>query len=266
MDIASDGQNVEDVIDVVNKNLIKELELYLPAESKILDIVKYGDNPLFIARILEKDYSNSKYLQNIINTHNSEATAWLVIYAIRLSDRLKDSDNVKKYYDIMFKKFPNSKQAMFAHNQFGKDKRIVVGKQIPDFKFANLDNPSDTITPGALKGKYVLFDIWGTWCGSCLMEMKYLDSAYKTFKDKNFIIYSHAVDNGVKVVQNFRKNKWSMPWLHSLADGAWDSEQVKLFEVVGVPKTFLVDPDGKIIETEKLRQENLLETLGKYLR
>jgi len=29
-----------------------------------------------------------------------------------------------------------------------------------------------------------------------------------------------------------------MPWLHSLAEGAWDSEAVKLFEVVGVPKHF----------------------------
>ena len=266
MDIASDGINVEDIKDVIRKDLVKELKSYLPVDSKFLDKPKYNDNPLFISRILEKDYYKSDYLNKIIETHNTDGTAWLVLYAIRYSDRLKDTINVNKYYKLIMNKFPDSKQARYAKNELGKDIHIAVGKQIPDFKFANLDNPSDTIKPASLKGKYVLFDIWGTWCGPCLMEMKYLDSAYKTFKDKNFIIYSHAVDKGPKVVQNFRKNKWPMPWLHSLAEGGWDSEQVKLFEVVGVPKTFLVDPDGKIVETEKLRQDNLLETLGKYLK
>ncbi|MBI5324549.1 MAG: TlpA family protein disulfide reductase [Ignavibacteriae bacterium] len=266
IDIASDGMNVENASDVIDKNLILELKAYMPPESDFLDKPRYGSFPLYISRILEKDYTNSEYLQKIIDLHNAESTAWMVLYVIRYSDRLKDSAGIKKFYDIMDNKFSNTKQATYAHNEFSKDKRIVVGKQIPEFKFANLDNPKDTITPSKLKGKYVLFDIWGTWCGPCLMEMKYLDSAYKTFKDKNFTIYSHAVDNGSKVVQNFRKNKWPMPWLHSLADGAWDSEQVKLFEVVGVPKTFLVDPDGKIIETDKLRQEKLIETLSKYLK
>ena len=264
--IASDGVNVENVMDIVNIDLIKELKSYLPPETDFLDKPRYGAYPLYITIILEKDFSNSLYLKKIIDLHHSESTAWLVLYAIRLSVRSKDTVNLNKYYSILKDKFPNSKQLQYANSEFSKDKKIIVGGQIPEFKFANLDNTNDTISTSTLKGKYVLVDLWGTWCGPCMLEMKYLDSAYKAFKDKNFTIYSLAVDANSKVVQNFRKNKWQMPWLHSLAEGAWDSEAVKLFEVVGVPKTFLIDPDGKIIETDNLRQEKLYQTLEKYLK
>lgn len=61
-------------------------------------------------------------------------------------------------------------------------------------------------------------------------------------------------------VNEFRRDKWKMPWLHSfvgLKGGA-----LKQFEVVGIPKTILVNRNGEIVATGvDLRGSRLSETL-----
>ncbi len=57
-----------------------------------------------------------------------------------------------------------------------------------------------------------------------------------------------------------------MPWLHSFVEKGFQNDLSKRFEVIGIPKPILVNPDGVIVATEdELRSEKLLETLEKLL-
>jgi thiol-disulfide isomerase/thioredoxin len=46
---------------------------------------------------------------------------------------------------------------------------LKVGEKIPDLLFQNLVNGDrKPLTLSALKGKALILDFWGTWCGSCI--------------------------------------------------------------------------------------------------
>ncbi len=58
-----------------------------------------------------------------------------------------------------------------------------------------------------------------------------------------------------------------MPWMHVFSEGVWESEAAKAFEVSGIPKPILIDPNGKIVALEEdLRSDKLEKTLERFVR
>lgn len=121
-----------------------------------------------------------------------------------------------------------------------------------------------------LKGKYVLLDFWGTWCGPCLQSHPALVQLYKrfhgqTYKDaSDFEIVSIAVEandrNWQYIIQQDQLN-W--PY-HLLASKMFSSPIVSAYNVKQLPTTFLINPEGLIIAVDpsmsqviKMLQERL---------
>lgn len=171
-----------------------------------------------------------------------------------------------KYYSMLIKEFPESQEADNARKNFDPNRAIQSGKQVPDFSFASIDGSGATFNRTGMKGRYYLIDFWATWCGPCVGEMENLHNVYEKYKDKNFEIISLSFDGKPEDVTKFRGKKWTMPWKHAFIKGGFTSDAAKAFEVAGIPKPVLVDPDGNIIATDAaLRGENLALTLEKYL-
>jgi thiol-disulfide isomerase/thioredoxin len=128
-----------------------------------------------------------------------------------------------------------------------------------------LDNPKQAFTPESLKGKVYLIDFWAVWCQPCLAEMENLHEVYGKFKPQGFEILSLSLDAKPEDVNEFRRDKWKMPWLHSFV--GLKGEALKQFEVVGIPKTILVNRNGEIVATGvDLRGSRLSETLEQALK
>jgi thiol-disulfide isomerase/thioredoxin len=145
------------------------------------------------------------------------------------------------------------------------DRQIVVGKTVPAFSLAAFERPGTIYTSEHLKGKVVLIDFWATWCLPCIEEMPNLHQEYEKFKAQGFEILSVSLDESPEVVNEFRKEKWKMPWLHSLLTSSPDVK--KQFEIIGIPRAVLIDRDGRIVATDReLRGRNLDQTLTQLLR
>ena len=145
------------------------------------------------------------------------------------------------------------------------DRRIVVGKTVPAFSLAAFDKPGTTYTSESLRGKIVLIDFWATWCVPCIEEMPNLHREYEKFKGQGFEILSVSLDEKPELVNEFRKEKWKMPWLHTLLTSNPDVK--KQFEIVGIPRGILIDRNGQIVATDKpLRGRNLDQTLSQLVR
>lgn len=260
--VARDGQTMDGVEDKVKKEYALALKKAAPAVSDF-----WGRITATQTAIIQTlgEYPESDYLREIYETHpESEVRAWLLLDIVENQCRVGDTASATNYYEILKERMPKSKQAMYARLELGVGIKIEPGAHVPDFKVEDFDKKGVFITPETFAGKYVLYDVWATTCGPCIKEMKHLHSAYEKFKGKNFEIFSLSIDPNASVVDRFR-TRYEMPWRNALLPQGFDSEIAKNFEVRGVPKTFLVDPDGVIVTVDKLRGDDLEKTLSELL-
>lgn len=117
-----------------------------------------------------------------------------------------------------------------------------VGKQAPTIRTnATIDGSVFDIKD--LKGKYVIIDFWGTWCGACIAGMPEMQTFRDRHKDKIEIL-GIAKDRSMDLWRSFVKEK-SMNW-PNIFNGKDSENYVELFSVQGYPTKILIDPNGKI--------------------
>jgi thiol-disulfide isomerase/thioredoxin len=175
------------------------------------------------------------------------------------------TESEKKFsvlYDRLMTEFGDTYVAKYAKKMYAPDRAIQVGIRVPDFEVASLDDSTVTWTRDSLEGRVYLLDFWAVWCGPCVGEMPYLHAMYEKYEDRGFTILSLSFDSHPGEVTKFRSDKWKMPWLHTFVPDGLRSELSERFEVVGIPRTILVDEAGTIIAGENLRQERLEKTLA----
>ena len=131
--------------------------------------------------------------------------------------------------------------------------RLSIGAEAPEIA---LPSPSgDTIVLSSLRGKIVLLDFWASWCPPCRRENPNLVSNYKKYKEKGFEIYQVSLDK--------TKAAWlkgieddGLEWVHVSDIQYWNSIVVPIYNIEGIPMSYLLDREGKII-AHNLRGEQL---------
>jgi len=150
----------------------------------------------------------------------------------------------ERLYNMLSKKMQVSKSGMDFYNYIQGVKNSAVGKKVKDF---TLPDPQDqSFAFSSLKGKYILIDFWASWCSPCRQSFPRMREVYSAYKDKNFEILSISIDQSkpdwLKAVK--QENN---PWPQVLDN---NSISASGFAVTGVPTTFLIGPDGKIVMKE----------------
>jgi len=131
-------------------------------------------------------------------------------------------------------------------------------RQSASFTLIDLQGKTWTLTD--LKGKVVLVNFWATWCPPCRKEMPDLEALYNRFKDQGFVILAISEDEETAKVGPFiAEHKITYPIL--LDPGSKVNE---LFQVEGIPKSFVYDRDGKLVaqSIDMRTQRQFLEMLG----
>ena len=117
------------------------------------------------------------------------------------------------------------------------------GVSAPNFNLPDLNGNMVSLTD--FKGKVVLLNVWATWCLPCVEEMPSMEKLYQKLKDEGLVILSVSIDEkGAEVVRPFMKNhKLSFP---ALTDA--EGKTKTLYQITGVPESFIIDKDGSIVE------------------
>ncbi|MGI4776327.1 MAG: TlpA disulfide reductase family protein [Janthinobacterium lividum] len=96
-----------------------------------------------------------------------------------------------------------------------------------------------------LEGKTLLIVFWATWCASCEKEMPDLDILAKDFRKLPFEIITLSQDfQGMETVKKFFKSRQIR---HLKAYHDYHNQLFAAFSVVGLPSSFLINAEGKIV-------------------
>ncbi|PKR78887.1 thiol-disulfide oxidoreductase [Halalkalibacillus sediminis] len=118
---------------------------------------------------------------------------------------------------------------------------LTEGDQAPNFKLDRLDTDG-SIELEELKGKGVMINFWATYCEPCKKEMPYMDELYQEYEEKGIEIIAVSVDKNELVINNFyNRLDLSFPSVHDKSSVIMD-----LYQVVPLPTSYFVNPDGSI--------------------
>ena len=143
--------------------------------------------------------------------------------------------------------------------------RIKIGEEAPDIKLPNPDGKEYALSD--LRGQVVLLDFWASWCGPCRRENPNVVKVYDRYKDKGFTVYSVSLD------RQGQKQRWeqaidqdNLKWPYHVSDlNFWQSAPAQMYGVRSIPRTFLIDRDGKIAATNLRGAEAIERELKKVL-
>lgn len=147
---------------------------------------------------------------------------------------------------------------------------------MPAIDFTKKDIHGKDFTLSSLKGKYVLVDFWGSWCGPCRASHPHMVKLYNQYKGKGFEIVgvSEEKTSTLAEAEKFWKGaveKDGINWMHVLNNyGKQDFDLVQKYGITGFPTKFLLDPQGKIVfkligggkESEEMLDAKLKELIG----
>ena len=117
---------------------------------------------------------------------------------------------------------------------------VSEGKPAPDFTLKDLQGKDLTLS--SLRGKYVVLDFWGSWCGWCIKGIPEMKKYYEKYKGKMEILGIDCRDTEEKWKEAVEKHE--LPWLHVRNDGNPDVST--LYAIEGYPTKIVIDPEGKI--------------------
>jgi len=126
---------------------------------------------------------------------------------------------------------------------------FLIGQEAPEIVMARLDNGEKQALSG-LRGQTVMLNFWATWCPPCRYEMPFVMSVYERYKEKGFEVL--AIDAGEKVPADQVKDRvtkyvegMQLPFPVLLDDNTYEVQ--RLYAVTGLPSTFIIDPQGKVL-------------------
>ena len=182
-------------------------------------------------------------------------------FDIQLANAKSTFDDLLKKYDDLDPAFAEAEvknnQELYTtlsenyEQQHSVLKNTSKGSISPQFNnYENYNGGSNSLVD--YKGKYVYIDVWATWCGPCKQQIPFLQKLEKQYHGKNIEFVSISVD------QPNLKDKWKqmiankqMGGVQLFANG--DQEFSRAYQISGIPRFILIDPEGKIVEANAPR-------------
>jgi cytochrome c biogenesis protein CcmG, thiol:disulfide interchange protein DsbE len=122
---------------------------------------------------------------------------------------------------------------------------LAVGDTVPAYAAATVGGAAgDSVRVAGGAQPLTLVNVWATWCTACREEFGDLERLHREYGARGVRVVAVSVDDGSdeKVARFARAEKVTFTVAHDAA-----GRVQRLYQTVGVPETYLVSPDGKLL-------------------
>ncbi len=119
---------------------------------------------------------------------------------------------------------------------------VEEGDIAPDFTLADIEEGKPAFTLSDLRGKVVYLDFWASWCAPCLKSLPLYNELYGKYKSQGLEIVGINIDNPIEDGLDFLLDT---PLDFKIPVDP-DGEIPTLYDVFGMPTSYLIDPEGVV--------------------
>ncbi|MES2730884.1 MAG: TlpA disulfide reductase family protein [Bacteroidota bacterium] len=172
-------------------------------------------------------------------------------YAYILNNSLQESsiDNLDKVYAAFIQQFPKSAYRRSLDSRVAE--KISQYQQPLNSKMVFVDSTASFTSFDQVlekvKGKTVLLDMWGTWCGPCREELEMHSAALKEhFKDRDDVVFLYIANRDLDTRNTWKKliGYYNLTGHHILASKSLNADIMTKVKGQGYPSYVIIDKKG----------------------
>ncbi|EJW94232.1 alkyl hydroperoxide reductase/ Thiol specific antioxidant/ Mal allergen [gut metagenome] len=198
------------------------------------------------AQFLQAAEAQQRFMEDYVSQHlNSPVSVYLLMmyrpefgekYFTRITPEVQNGymkelyGEVKRHYEDVIAKREASKL-------------VQDGMPAPNFTLKDINGKDFSLS--SLKGKYVVLDFWGSWCGWCIKGFPEMKKMYAQYKDRLEVVGIDCNDPEAKWKQTVEKHE--LQWTNVINDPKGNNV-AQLYSVQGFPTKFIISPEGKIVK------------------
>jgi len=146
-------------------------------------------------------------------------------------------DSCRKYFDQLGPKAKSSYFGIYVQNALFA---VNIGDQAPPFSLP--DEKGKMVALSDFKGKHLVLEFWGTWCGYCVKDIPTMKEYYKKYNSKVEFVSIACRDTEKR--WNAAIEKYRMNWVNLLNE---DEKLPITYGIQGYPTKIIINPEGVIM-------------------
>lgn len=102
------------------------------------------------------------------------------------------------------------------------------------------------------QGKVVILDFWATWCGPCQKSMPHIEKVNKLVQGQDVVVLGVCVWDEKDAYKEWvpkNQDKYTFQFAFDPAGRGANSIAGKLFNVSGIPTTYIIDKNGNVADS-----------------
>jgi len=113
----------------------------------------------------------------------------------------------------------------------------------PAADFTLKDSDGNVYRLKQYRGRVVIVNFWATWCPPCRFELPSMERAYEQLKKEGIEILAINVGEDADTIFTFTADyPVTFPLLMDL-----DSSVINSYPAIGLPTTYVIDPEGRLV-------------------
>lgn len=188
------------------------------------------------------------YEESFIVENNDSYLSSLILQRMLMNKEI-ETEKIESYFLRFTDIIKSTKSSIEIKNkldELNKDNETPsIGSLAPDFTGPGLF--AEPLSLSDVKSKVILLDFWASWCAPCRVENPSLVNLKSKYTDDEFEIVGVSLDRDMESWIGAIENDKIKDWVHISNLKFWGEPIAKLYKVIQMPTTFVLDEAKNII-------------------